>query len=181
MADSSHAESEAVSGRAPSPLLPRLLLAPIPLPLLQPLLRRIALTVAEAHPQVFARLGPAAGKRFLIDADELPFVLVLAPAPGDVTLRACRREPVPAHDARIAGAFGDLFDMVDGTLDGDALFFARSLRISGDTDMVVRLRNALDDLDGSVLDTTADALGPLRGIAALALEVMRRLRASKRT
>lgn len=181
MADSSHAGPEAASGRASGPFLPRLLLAPIPLPLLQPLLRRIAVTVAEAHPQVFARLGPAAGKRFLIEADELPFVLILAPAPGDVTLTAHRREPVPAHDARIAGAFGDLFDMVDGSLDGDALFFARNLRISGDTDMVVRLRNALDDLDGSILDCTADALGPLKGVAVLALEVMRRLRGTKRT
>jgi O2-independent ubiquinone biosynthesis accessory factor UbiT len=176
MTDGSHADSGALSGQQLGPCLARLLLTPIPLPLLQPLLRRAARMAADAHPQVFARLGPAAGRRFLIDAEELPFVFVLVPTAGAVKLEAHRRDQAPAHDARIAGAFGDLFDMVDGALDGDALFFARTLHVTGDTDAVVRLRNALDDLDGSVLDSMPAALGPLSGLGALALAVVRGLR-----
>jgi predicted lipid carrier protein YhbT len=63
--------------------------------------------------------------------------------------------------------------MIDGSLDGDALFFSRDLRISGDTEAVVTLRNALDDLDGSVVDTVLRSFGPLSGIAALALGAIR--------
>jgi predicted lipid carrier protein YhbT len=63
--------------------------------------------------------------------------------------------------------------MIDGSLDGDALFFSRDLRISGDTEAVVTLRNALDDLDGSVVDTVLRSFGPLSGIATLALAAIR--------
>ena len=49
--------------------------------------------------------------------------------------------------------------MVDGRLDGDALFFSRDLQVSGDTEAVVSLRNALDDLEGSVADDVAAVFG----------------------
>lgn len=73
----------------PSPLkalfqhVPSLLLAPVPLALLQPMFARIATHVAQSRPELFARLGPHAGKRFLIDPTDLPFVLVLTPMPRD--------------------------------------------------------------------------------------------------
>ena len=49
--------------------------------------------------------------------------------------------------------------MVDGHLDGDALFFSRELIVEGDTEAVVVLRNALDDLDGSIADDVAAFYG----------------------
>jgi predicted lipid carrier protein YhbT len=88
-------------------------------------------------------------------------------------LKACRRSRKTAHDARIAGTFLTLLDMVDGRLDGDALFFTRDLIIEGDTEAVVVLRNALDDLEGSVADDIAAAFGfPGR----MALAALRRVR-----
>ena len=53
-----------------------------------------------------------------------------------------------------------------GDLDGDALFFARNLTITGNTEAVVCLRNALDDIDGSIAENVADMFGP-PGRAAL--------------
>ena len=73
------------AGRPASPLktllenVPSVLLAPVPLALLQPMFTRIATHVAQSRPELFARLGPHAGKRFLIDPTDLPFVLVLTP------------------------------------------------------------------------------------------------------
>src|SRR3990172_12281012 len=126
--------------------LPRLVLAPLPLSPLQPLLKRIVTHVARSRPELFARLGPHAHKRFLIDPENLPFALLLQPNPERPELRAHRHHAVPAHDAGISGSFFNLFDMIDGSLDGDALFFTRDVRVYGDTEAVVALRNALDDL-----------------------------------
>lgn len=156
--------------------IPRLLLAPVPLFLLQPLFDRMAAHVARAKPEVFERLGPHAGKRFLVDPIDLPFVLLLQPRPHAPSLKPYRRSERPLHDAGIAGTFLDLLDMIDGRLDGDALFFSRDLRVTGDTEAVVALRNALDDLDGSVVDTVTGAFGPLSAPARFALEQLRNLR-----
>ena len=170
------------AGRSPPPLktllqhVPSLLLTPVPLALLQPLFARIAIHVAQARPELFARLGPHAGKRFLIDPIDLPFVLVLTPKADRPLLTAHRRYERPAHAAGIAGTFFNLLDMIDGTLDGDALFFSRDLQVSGDTEAVVALRNALDDFEGSALDSVVRSFGLLSGPAALALSVMRNVR-----
>jgi predicted lipid carrier protein YhbT len=156
--------------------LPRLALAPLPLAPLQPLLQSVVTHVAQSHPELFARLGAQANKRFLIDPENLPFVMLLQPNPDQPVLQALQRNAVPDHDACIAGTFFTLFEMVDGRLDGDALFFTRDLRISGDTEAVVTLRNALDDLDESVLDAVAASFGPLSKPFIFALLALRRLR-----
>ena len=125
---------------------------------------------------MYARLGVHARKRFLIDPTDLPFVLVLSPEVKLPKLRAYRRYENPAHDACIAGKFFILLDMIDGSLDGDALFFSRDLQVSGDTEAVVALRNALDDFEGSALDSVVASFGALSGPAGLALSVVRSIR-----
>lgn len=167
---------------SPSPLqslvqhAPAVLLAPIPLALLQPLFARMARQVAQSRPELFNRLGPHAGKRFLIDPTDLPFVLLLTPERDAPRLRAYRRHEIPAHDACIAGTFLYLLDLIDGAVDGDALFFSRDLRVSGDTEAVVALRNALDDFEGSALESAAAGFGPLAGPARLGIAALRSLR-----
>lgn len=136
------------------------LLPPPPLFLLQPLLARIVRCVAEKHPGLFERLGPHQSTRFIIDPTNLPFVLYLVACPDDLVLRACQRSELPAHDAHISSTLSHLLRLLDSSGDGDAMFFSRDLEISGNTEAVVRLRNALDDVDGSVALAAADALGP---------------------
>jgi predicted lipid carrier protein YhbT len=75
-------------------------------------------------------------------------------------LRALPRHAEPAHDARICANLFQLLRMIDGQADGDAMFFARSLIVSGDTEAVVSLRNAIDDIDGSLAASVADLFGP---------------------
>ena len=160
--------------------IPGLLLAPVPLAVIQPILGRIATHVASSRPELFARLGAHAGKRFLIDPIDLPFVLVLTPHADRPHLRAYRRYENPTHEAAIAGKFFNLLDMIDGTLDGDALFFSRDLRVSGDTEAVVALRNALDDFEGSALDSVVSSFGLLAKPAAFAVTALRSIRAKNR-
>jgi predicted lipid carrier protein YhbT len=159
--------------------VPTVLLAPLPLAFLQPILNRAATHVARSRPELFDRLGPHAGKRFLIDATDLPFVLVLTPEPALPRMTAHRRHERPAHDAAITGTFFTLLDMIDGSLDGDAMFFSRDLAVSGDTEAIVALRNALDDFEGSALDNVIASFGILSGPAALALSGMRAIRGTR--
>ena len=159
---------------------PRWLLAPIPLVFLQPIFDHIAAHVAAAHPDLFVRLGRNAAKRFLIDPIDLPFVLVLIPTTAKPYLKAYRRHDNPKHDAGIGGTFFNLLDMLTGTLDGDALFFTRDLRITGDVEAVVALRNALDDFDGNIVDVILSVFGPFSKAAALGLSALRPTRTANR-
>ncbi len=107
----------------------------------------------------------------MIDPTNLPFALLLRPDPDDLLLVACNRRNLPDHQACISGKFLNLLQLVDCDLDGDALFFSRDLEITGNTEAVVCLRNALDDVDGSIAESVADMFGPAgRGV----LGVMRR-------
>lgn len=145
----------------------------IPLPLLQPILSLIGTQVARSQPDIFLRLGPHAQKSFIIDPTDLPFVLLLKPQPQAPTLSACRRAEAPHAQARISGTFLNLFRLIDGSLDGDALFFSRDLRVTGDTEAVVALRNALDDIDGGLVQAVTGSFGPLSPIAAMTVSHFR--------
>ena len=139
---------------------------PLPLFLLQPVLRRIVRKVAALHPSMFDRLGPHRQTDYVIDPVDLPFALHLRPDPDDLLFRAVSRRRLPPHGAGIAGRFLTLLQLVDADADGDSMFFSRDLTITGNTEAVVSLRNALDDVDGSVAEDVADLFGPL-GRAAL--------------
>ena len=151
---------------------------PAPLFLLQPVLRRIVHRIAENNPDMFGRLGPHYRAVFVIDPVNLPFVMLLRPDPDDLMLVARRRHEIPEHDARISGGFLDLLMLVDGDLDGDALFFSRNLTITGNTEAVVCLRNALDDIDNSIAEEVADMFGRA-GHAAL--RALRRINEKRET
>ena len=133
---------------------------PLPLFLLQPLLNRIVRRIAVQYPEVFDRLGDHTQTTYLIDPVNLPFVLLLKPDPQNPQFKACQRSEGQSHDALIAGRFLELLQLVDGSQDGDAMFFSRNLEISGNTEAVVSLRNALDDVDGSIAMSVADLFGP---------------------
>lgn len=127
--------------------------------LVQPLLSRVVRRIAARHPSLFARLGPHQATDFLIDPLELPFALHLRPDPQALVFRAVPRDAAPRAGAVIRGRFMLLLELIDSEEDGDAAFFSRDLEVSGDTEAVVRLRNALDDVDGSIAEETARMFG----------------------
>jgi len=138
----------------------------------QPLLSRVVRRIAARHASMFARLGAHQQTDFVIDPIELPFALHLRPDPEHLIFRAVPRDIAPVAGAVIRGRFMLLLELIDSEEDGDAAFFSRDLEITGETEAVVRLRNALDDMDGSIAEETADLFGPA-GRA-----ILRRLRRS---
>lgn len=145
---------------------------PLPLPhpgkIFNPLLELVMATMRRRHGAVFDRLSALGGKCVLIEPTGLPiaFVLTLAPPPADARLRlATGRE---AADAVIRGPLSALLDLLEGRLDGDALFFSRLLTIEGDTEVILALRNAVDGEDIDLATDLASPFGPLAGPAAQA-------------
>jgi len=110
---------------------------------------------------LFARLGDSCKKRFLINPRNMPFFLLLQPDPDSPQLHAYNRGRHVEHDVCLSATFQVLLRMIDSQTDSDALFFNRDLIITGDTEAIVALRNALDDMDATLADDVADCFGPL--------------------
>ncbi|MCX7056149.1 MAG: SCP2 sterol-binding domain-containing protein [Proteobacteria bacterium] len=64
-------------------------------------------------------------------------------------------------DAEVAASVATLVDLLEGRIDSDTLFFRRDLRISGNTAVVVGLRNVLDREELSLAGELAALCGPL--------------------
>lgn len=116
----------------------------------------------QRHSPLLERLSDQDAKVVAIAPSDLPvaFLVTLdSVAPRVAVTRSLAREK---YDSRISGTLMSLLDMVEGRLDGDALFFSRDLTIDGDVEAVVALRNAID---GEGLDLFKDALAPLGVLA----------------
>ncbi len=151
----------------------------LPLLPLQLPLALVLRSLVERHPRIFERLGEHAGKRFGIEPTDLPFAFVLEPHPQAPRIVAVRNLP---HDipVRIAGPLVGLLGLIDGSYDGDALFFSRELTVEGDVEAVVALRNAIDSEDVDLVADTAAMLGPLAPFGRLLLgRVQSRLRPAR--
>lgn len=149
-----------------APLLPALLTRAMRILPTQPLelaLGRLTKSIAQRHPELFDRLGEHSCKAIGIAPTDVPVIFVLMPDRESPRVEVRRQDAAPACDAVIFGPIFALIDMAEGRLDGDALFFSRDIRIEGDVEAVLALRNALD---GEGLDLIGEAAAPLGMLAA---------------
>ena len=124
-----------------------------------PVLDRVLGTLAHKHRRAFEAMAEMRPAAVLIDPVDQPvaFLLSVGPQPR---LRVAKRDV--AVDAAIRGPLIHLMDLLEGRIDGDALFFRRTLSIEGDTALVVGLRNALDGEDIDLVADLAGIAGPFR-------------------
>ncbi len=151
------------------PVLPRPLATAARVMPLLPLslaLSALARRLLARHPGILARMGSQARKRFLLEFTDAPLVLMLEPATGRVSAR--RAAGLARHDAHLKGCVAAYLAMLHGRVDGDALFFEGSLQVSGDTEAVLALRNALDDAEIDLAAEIATLAPPLRPALGLA-------------
>jgi predicted lipid carrier protein YhbT len=118
--------------------------------------------LARAHPEILQRLEGLANPDFLIDPVDLPIRFHLSVARTAPRLRVLDEEAHPQVPvaATIRGSLTALIDLLEGRVDGDALFFSRALSVEGDMGAVVALRNAVDGSDVSLTDDLVRFLGP---------------------
>ncbi len=156
----------------PPPLTPILLAGliarPLPPQILQPILDALFALLRRRHPELFERLSGLGAPVFLIDPTDLPLIFELDANPDRPRLTAARVGGERAV-ATIRGPLLALIELLEGRVDGDALFFSRTLAIEGDTEAVVALRNAVDDAGIDLRRELLDALGPLAPPARHAL------------
>ena len=148
----------------------------LPLLPLELVARRLLANAMAARPTFASRLGEHAGRTFAIDPVDCPFVFLFAPEAGRASLRVVRNLSA-AYDARIAAPLVVLLGMIDGTYDGDALFFSLDLVIEGDTGAVLALRNAIENAElepSLVLGLPKGIGGPFDRAAAMVLGRLRR-------
>jgi predicted lipid carrier protein YhbT len=143
---------------------------PLPLPVVRRLARTAYARLLAAHPNLFDRLGEHAAKSFVFAPTELPFVFVVRPQAG---LDVLRKGALPRADVMLSGPFLTMLMLLEGSADGDALFFARKIEISGDTEAILALRNALDDNAINLPRDLSPLAGPLAGIVRAAMEQFR--------
>jgi len=135
-------------------------LSELPLAALQRALASAMALVARNHPRLFERLEGYWDARFLIDPVDLPVVFLLLPDPARPRLAAAWSADGVEATATIRGRMLRLVDLLEGGLDGDALFFSRDIEIEGDTGAVLALRNAVESEEIVLFKEFADALGP---------------------
>jgi predicted lipid carrier protein YhbT len=163
-------------GRLPLPPAPvtRLVADFLPPALLQPLCDFAIAAVGRRHRTAFQRLAPYAGRRVAVMPSDLPFAFEIVIDPTAPHVRCCRTTAARGRaEAEIKAPLGVLIDLLEGRIDGDALFFSRELTISGDTELIVAIRNAVDDAEIDLVSAVADALGPFAGPFRLAARTAR--------
>ncbi len=145
---------------------------PLPLAPLNLLLSKAMRQMHARHTDVFERMQAVPNPAFLIVPTDLPFALVMRVNIDKPTLMAIRRTgggPIAARlgtAATISGPFEVLLALLEGKIDGDALFFTRALSFSGDTEAVLALRNAVDGAEIDLARDAAHLLGPFARLAA---------------
>lgn len=161
--EESDAVKRAAHGNPPlSPvLLAGIALGPLPPALWQPILDVAMEIASRRHPGLFDRLAGLGQATFLIDPVDLPFCFLLRPSPPPSLVAVARDRETESVVATIRGPLLVLIQLLEGKLDGDALFFSRELVVEGDTEAVVTLRNAIDGAGIDILEDLLSLSGPL--------------------
>lgn len=150
--------------RSLTPLTPiGMLLRPLPRGPLQTVLQRLADRLSARFPEVLERIGDVGRARLLLVATDLPWraLVALDGRGAEITLERHADGPPPEAEATVTGSFERLLACAQGGGDGDAMFFAREIAVTGNTDILVALRNALDGAEIDLAGELAALAGPL--------------------
>ncbi|MBN8530327.1 MAG: SCP2 sterol-binding domain-containing protein, partial [Alphaproteobacteria bacterium] len=127
------------------------------------------------HPALAERLRDAEGKTFLVTVSDLPLQVLLTIRDGRMACEVLAQQHRMACDVAIRAASHTLLALLEGSEDGDALFFSRQLEVEGDTEALLVLRNALDNEQIEVRRIVYALFGPLAPAAERALNPLERL------
>jgi predicted lipid carrier protein YhbT len=133
----------------------------IPSPVLARLTVLLNRAMRRRHPRLvanFARLDPAVVHVFPSD---LPHRFAIEFGGGKMDVRVLRDDVSKPPDAEIRGNLMALIDLLEGRIDGDAMFFSREIEITGSTAVIVAVRNTLDREEILITDEIAAMFGPL--------------------
>lgn len=147
--------------------LRRFLLLPGNRHITETLLNRLSAVLVRRHGAMLERLADFAGATCLVVPEDLPMAFLItlrAPplAPRLHLVDPARMDSAGVNHPRatIRADIATLFELLEGRIDGDALFFSRDLVVEGDMAVVVALRNAVDDAGIDLIADATSMLGP---------------------
>jgi predicted lipid carrier protein YhbT len=114
---------------------------------LGPLLTLSLRSLARRRPDLFERLGEHRRASYLIAPTDLSVAFRVIPDGVSSVVRVTTGAAAQASDVVARGPLMALLGLLDGTFDGDALFFRRTLSITGRTEAAVALRNAIENAE----------------------------------
>jgi O2-independent ubiquinone biosynthesis accessory factor UbiT len=127
------------------------------------------------HPQLFQNLAKMDDTVLRVEPTDLPYRFAFHYGKGGAGLKLLDDDDTSEADAGVAGRLEILLQMLEGTLDGDMLFFARELSVTGNSSVVVELRNTLEREEIHLLDDAMSFFGPLSRPAARVVTVLEKL------
>jgi predicted lipid carrier protein YhbT len=136
-------------------------LSVVPAPVLAGMVALLMRGMRRRHPRLmqnFGRLDPATVHVLPTD---LPHRFAIDYGDGRMTVRVLLEPEPPAADATIRASLANLIEMLEGRIDGDAMFFTRGIEITGSTSVIVAVRNTLDREEIVLRDDIAALFGPL--------------------
>ena len=126
------------------------------------------------HPKLFKNLAALQPALVVLDPTDLPHSFALEIGVDPVSFYLIQgATPQPA--AKVSGSLQAMIDMLEGRADGDMLFFSRDIQITGDTSVIVALRNTLDREEIDLFHEITSLCGPFAQPARLALTIADRL------
>lgn len=142
-----------------------------PLPLVEHAARLVFNQMLRQHPNVFDRLGVHAAKSFRFTPSDLDLSFLIVPAQRSISVS--RKSRTLSADTSAGGPLLTLLALLEGRIDGDAMFFSRDLSVAGDMEAMLALRNALDDSGFDLPRDLGKAAGPFAPLVTRLAEAVR--------
>lgn len=165
----------------PVPILRTAMLI-VPAGLLQAMIDILLQSMRHRHPSLFRDLRRLDEAIIRIEPSDLPHQFVLNYGQGPTTLTVAGLQS-HSGDACVRGKLESLLSLLEGQTDSDKLFFSREIEITGDTSVIVNLRNTLDREQINLLDDIAALCGPLavpmRAVASFMGATAQRMRSRR--
>jgi predicted lipid carrier protein YhbT len=124
----------------------------------------VLMRMRTRYPRLFKNLEQLPPAKVYIEPIDLSHRFILEIGQAPVLIRVVK-ECSSSVDAHISGSLESLVAMLEGKVDGDTLFFSRDITITGNTAVVVALRNTLDREEINILDSIISLCGPFANSA----------------
>lgn len=155
-------------------LFARIAMRPIPLAIVDMAVQKLARRLCSRYPLIIERLSDLRGTRFVINITDLQYWIEFSFYDNSIKTKTYCKAPETA-DVSVAGTLVDLINMLDGDVDGDALFFSRNITVDGNTEALLTLRNAIDSEDINLKEDLLALSGVFRVPTRIAFNSLNRI------
>ncbi len=129
-------------------------------PILQTGINKLTKLFLQQHPKVITKMAEFSPARLVLVPADMPFCFFVEFTKDSLQINIIDSNAYSGSNLTIVTASLEVFiKMLEGDLDGDALFFSRQLMVEGDTTIVVALRNILEAESVNIKKDVNETLG----------------------